>query len=120
MKKEMEEKSTKLKDIQHGDFTNVQDYLKQQSVENTRMAFHVISKMVQEIPANFKEKYRKNENGLKCKHCQEGQIMSQSHCLECPAWVQIREGLDLRNIVDMATFFRKLLTERDKLDKEEV
>ena len=40
--------------------------------------------------------------------------------MECPAWVQLREGLDLSNTVDLATFFMKLLTERAKIDKEEV
>ena len=113
MKKEMEEKSHKLKKIQHEDFTNVQEYFKQKSVENTRMAFHVRSRIVQ-------AKYRKNENDLTYKNCQEGQIMSQSHCLECPAWVQQREGLVLSNILDMTTFFRKLRTERTKMDKEDV
>ena len=38
------EKSAKLNDIQHDDFTNIKEYYKQ------------------EIPANFKEKYGKNEN----------------------------------------------------------
>ena len=43
MKKEMEEKSSKLKEIQHEDFTSVQEYFKQKSVENTRMALRVRS-----------------------------------------------------------------------------
>ena len=49
MKQELE-KSKKLNDIKHEDF-------KVKSVETTRMAFKVRSKMVSEIPENFKNKY---------------------------------------------------------------
>ena len=116
MKKEMEEKSKKLKDICHEDFTEVQDYFHQKSVEDVRMAFRVRCKMVPDIPANFSQKYRKKENGMTCQYCQEGEIFDQSHCLRCPAWKDLREGLDLTNIGDMAKFFRSLLTERERLE----
>ena len=55
IKKELE-KSKKLNDIKHEDFSNVQDYFKVKSVETTRMAFKVRSKMVTDIPGNFKNK----------------------------------------------------------------
>ena len=80
------------------------------------MAFRVRCNMVNDIPANFKQKYKNNESGMKCEYCPEGAILSQSHCLECPAWEEIRRGLDLSNIIDMATFFRKLITERERLE----
>ena len=119
MKKELE-KSKKLKDIQNEDFTEIQPYFNEKSVESTRMAFKVRCMMVPEIPNNFKDKYKKKENGLICSYCDEGQVMSQSHCLVCPAWAEQREGLDLTSIVDMATFFRKLLTERARLEALDV
>ena len=50
-----------------------------------------------------------------CLDCQEGEIMTQSHCLTCTAWVELREGLDLTNIKDLVIFFRKLLVERSKV-----
>ena len=80
------------------------------------MAFKVRCMMVPVIPNN----YKKNENGLICSYCHEGQVMSQSHCLVCPAWGEQREGLDLTSIVDMASFFRKLLTERARLEALDV
>ena len=46
--------------------------------------------------------------------------MTQTHCLQCPAWAEQREGLQLNNIEDMVVFFRKLLVERARLDKENV
>ena len=100
-------------DIKHEDFSEVQEYFKQKSVSNTRLAFRVHSKMVDEIPANFKNKFKsKGEDGLICSYCDKGEIMSQSHCLECSAWVKLREGLDLTNIMDMVAFFKRLVDER--------
>ena len=55
MKKELNN-SKKLMDIRDEDFSEVQEYFKQKSVDNTRLAFRVRSKMVDEIPANFKDK----------------------------------------------------------------
>jgi hypothetical protein len=46
--------------------------------------------------------------------------MSQSHCLECSAWVKLREGLDLTSIMVMVAFFRRLLDERARLEAENV
>ena len=46
--------------------------------------------------------------------------MTQSHCVVCPAWQELRVGLDLTDIRDLVMFFRKLLEERTKLDKENV
>ena len=51
--KELSE-SKKLMDIKDEDFSTVQDYFKDNSVENTRMAFKLRSKMVADIPCNFK------------------------------------------------------------------
>ena len=62
------------------------------SVENGRLAFQIRSKMVKD------------------------EILSQSHCLVCPAWKELREGLDLKQIKDLTIYFRRLLLERAKLD----
>ena len=118
--KELRE-SKKLMDIKNEDFSTVKDYFKDKSVENTRMAFKVRSKMVADIPGNFKNKYkRKGEDGIRCSYCTEGKEFSQSHCLECPAWADIREGLDLTDIMDLVVFFRKMLDERARLEAENV
>ena len=86
IKKELAD-SKKLMDIKEENFSEVQDYFKEKSVGNTRMAFKVRTKMVSEIPANFKNKFKKKgDDGLICSYCKQGKIMTQSHCLECPAW----------------------------------
>ena len=97
------------------DFSEPQEYFNDKSIENGRLAFQIRSKMVKEIPANFKNKY-KEEDQL-CKFCNEMKTFNQSHCIVCPAWEQQREGLDLTKIEDMVTFFRKMLSEKEKEEK---
>ena len=117
VKKELE-KSVKLESIKHEDFTTVQPYFSDKSVESCRMAFRVRTLMVKDIPGNFKEKFKKKgEEALICTYCDDKQIMTQSHCLSCSAWEELRRGLDLTNIRDLATFFRLLLKERERLEK---
>ena len=99
------------------EFHEVQEYFHEKSVEKGRMAFKVRSHMVQDIPGNFKEKFRKKGDGLNCKYCDESEVMTQSHCLVCPAWAELRVGLSMDNIGDLVIFFQKLLAERTRLDK---
>ena len=115
MKKELE-KSTKLESIKDEDFREPQSYMHEKSIENGRLAFRIRSKMVKDIPENFKNKHKNDSQGLKCKYCSSGEILSQSHCLVCPAWKELRQGLELNNIKDLTTFFRKMMLERVKLD----
>ena len=110
------ERSKKLVEIVADDFAKPQPYFNDKSLENGRMAFMNRSKMVKEIPANFKNKY-KEEDQL-CKYCQEKKLLNQSHCVVCPAWEKQREGLDLTKIEDMVIFFRKMLAEMNKEDRK--
>ena len=103
---------TKLDVINTDDLTEVQDYINDKSVANTRLAFRIRTEMVDKIPANFKNTYRVTgtlSDGLLCQECIQQEIMMQSHCLGCPAWADIREGLDMSKICDLVVFFRKLL-----------
>ena len=117
MRKKME-KSSKLKDIKDDVFNDEQPYMHEKSISAGRTAFKIRCHMVQDIPGNFKNKFRKRgggENeGLVCTHCQEEVLMNQAHCIVCPAWEDIRQGLDMREILDLVKFFQRML---DKLDK---
>ena len=109
---------TKLENIQDEDFSDVQEYFGEKSVENTRLAFKIRTQMVAEISGNYKNKYRvkgTEKEGLVCMECQDDEIMTQSHCLTCTAWAELREGIDLTNIKDLVIFFRKLLVARSKV-----
>ena len=83
------------------------------------MAFKIRSKMVEDIPGNFKNKFRtksrKSDEGLVCKHCQENVMMDQAHCLVCPAWEDIRQGLDMCNMLDLVQFFQEMLKKLDNM-----
>ena len=78
--------------------------------------------MVEDIPCNFKNKYRtkarSGDEGLACSHCQEDVQMDQAHCMVCPAGEDIREGLDMTNMLDLVKFFQEMLKKMDnKKDK---
>jgi hypothetical protein len=91
--------SKKLNDIKDEDFSNIQEYFKDRSVENTIMAFKIRSHMVTEIPCNFKNKYKKKGNdGLICAYCSENEDMDQSHCMRCPAWSELRKDLEAESV----------------------
>ena len=96
-----------------------QPYMHEKSISVGRTAFKIRCHMIQDIPGNFKNKFRRRgggENeGLVCTHCREEVVMDQAHCIVCPAWEDIRQGLDMREILDLVKFFQRML---DKLDKE--
>ena len=112
------EKSTKLEKIRHEDFRQPQRYMQEKSIVNGRLAFRIRSEMVDEIPANFKNKYKNDSQALICKYCSSGDILSQTHCLVCPAWQDLRVGLDLSEIKDLTKYFKEMLLERTKLDEK--
>ena len=114
-----ENMSKKLDDIKFDDFSVEQPYMNAKSIEVGRMAFKIRSKMVEDIPGNFKNKFRtksrKSDEGLVCKHCQENVMMDQAHCLVCPAWEDIRQGLDMYNMLDLVQFFQEMLKKLDSI-----
>ena len=108
--------SKKMEKHQNDDFRNVQGYMMEKSIEKSRIAFKIRCEMIPEIKGNFKDRYRRKggEEALKCQECSTGEIESQSHCLVCPRWDTIRNGLELHKLDDMVIFFQKLLVERLK------
>ena len=117
--KELKDKISKSKKMMKHtdeDFSKPQDYLNEKSVENSRMAFRIRCEMVQDIRGNYKDKYRRQggEIALECQDCLTNEIQTQSHCLICPRWEKLREGLELNKLEDMVKYFQKLLSERMK------
>ena len=84
------------------------------SAENGRLAFQIRSKMVKDLPANLKKnKFKNDSEGLKCKYCASNETLSESHCLVCPAWKELRVGLELKQMKDFTIFSSMLLSERE-------
>ena len=115
MKQEIN-KMKKLEPIKNEDFTEVQNYFLDKSIENGRMSFKIRSQMLENIPGNFKNKFRLDKEKLKCQYCESDQVMTQSHCLECTAWKDIKKDLDLTKIEDLVKFFKKMLSKREEDD----
>ena len=111
--KEDIERSSKLEDIKHEDFRKIQPYFMYKSIENTRLAFRIRTKIVEKIPGNYKNMYNNNKEGLRCSHRQE-QVMTQRHCVTCPGMEELRDGLDLDTMRDMTIYFRRIMSGRSR------
>ena len=88
----------------------LQDYFNDKNLENSRMKFKIRTKIIEKIPGNFKNKYKNQENGLKCNLCPEE--MTQNHCLICPERCDMRRGLDMSNLDNLVTYFEELLSDK--------
>ena len=115
--------SKKMSEIKHEDFSKQCNYIQFTSINKARMAFRIRCQMVKNIPGNFKNKYRCNkktetsddndDEGLICSCCRK-EIMTQAHCVVCPAWVKLRDGLDMDSIEGLVIFFQNLIEEREQ------
>ena len=112
MKEDMES-YTKLADIKHEDFREIQKYMEFKSVAKVRMAFRIRSKMVKTIKLNFKNMNR----DLNCDQCEMMEEESQSHAMSCQGWEKERRGLDLENIEDAVQFFTRILQEKGRKEQ---
>ena len=117
-------KSKKLDKIKHEDFRKEQDYMNCRSIESCRTQFRVRTEMVDTFCNNFWSKYRTlpwgqedRDPGLLCGDCGQDRD-TQIHCLDCPAWAEARDRLDLHCMEDMVTYFRRVLMGREDKEKE--
>ena len=109
------EKSKKLKDIKDDNFRGLQDYFHDKNLTNARMKFKIRTKMVENVPANFKNRYHFNEIGVNCSSCYVE--MTQNHLTLCPERNIMREGLDMGNLDDLVIYFKRYLTEVKKTER---
>ena len=77
MKEEID-KMTKLEPIKADNFSEVQNYFWDKSIENGILSFKIRSQMFENVPGNFKNKCRKKKEKLKCQHCQSDQLSGMS------------------------------------------
>ena len=62
MKKELSS-SKNMEDVQHEDYRYIQPYFKEKSIENTCFSFRIRTKLVKNIPGNFKIYIKVENNG---------------------------------------------------------
>ena len=60
------EGSKNLEDIKNDDFHNIQPYFDDKNLESARIKFKTRTKMLKRMPGSFQNKYKYQENGLKC------------------------------------------------------
>ena len=108
--------SKKLQDIKNDNFRGLQDYFHDKNLANARLKFKIRTKMVEKVPANFKNRYFYNEAGVNCSSCKVE--LTQNHLTLCPARAVMREGLDMGKFDDIVTYFKRYLTEAKKAEKE--
>ena len=109
------ENSKKLKDIKDDNFRGLQDYFHDKNLTNARMKFKIRTKMVENVPGNFKNRYHFNEIGVNCSSCYVE--MTQNHLTLCPERNIMREGLDMGNLDDLVIYFKRYLTEVKKTER---
>ena len=104
--------SKKLKDNKEDNFRGMQAYFNDKNLSKSRMKFKIRTKMVENIPGNFKNCFKFNETGLNCFSCKVE--MTQDHCALCPARAELRAGLNMNNIDDVVIYFQRYLTHEKK------
>ena len=125
-------KYKKLEGIKHQDFREMQSYMKDKSIGKCRSKFRLRTEMLQCFKDNYRSSYRtmdkgqeEDDPGLRCRNCQDESPHardSQIHCMVCPAWSNLREGLDVTNVRcldDMVIYFQRVIKAREeKADRE--
>ena len=83
----------------------------QMNVKDARMMFATRAMMLKTIKMNFKNMYK--EEGLLCE-C--GEPDTQGHLLDCPQYLQLKEGLNLQTDQGIVAFFQLVIRQREKED----
>ena len=88
--------SHKLKDLIYEDFNGYAEYFKDKNIQDARIKFRIRTKMLKNIPTNFRNQFVYNKEKLLCEYCPEE--LSQSHLMVCNRRAELRKGSDLNNL----------------------
>ena len=119
--KEQMEPLKKMAKPKMKDTRSMQTYMKQKSLENSRLEFQWQTNMI-DTRENMKGKYPKDR--YECPHCPEGRqpggsLESSDHLLVCRVYEDLREGLDPELVEgDRATYLRKVIIKRTALERQ--
>ena len=119
IKKEMEHLS-KLDKIKNQDTRCMQGYMKQKSLENSRLEFIWETNMI-DTRMNMKGRYKKNQ--YECPHCQEGRqrgvLETSEHLLVCSSYADLREGTNPDLVMeDRVVYLRRVIARRKVLEQQ--
>ena len=111
----------KMDKLKMMDTRRMQPYMKQKSLENSRLEFQWQTNMI-DTRVNMKGKYQKDK--YECPHCPEGRqpggsLETSDHLMTCRVYLDLREGLDPELVmVDRVTYLRRVILRRTALERQ--
>ena len=103
----------KLKEMKSEDIGRTRDYMKTKCIADCRLKFRIRTNMV-ELKGNMKGSYR--DSDFSCLGCgDKSTVEDQSHVIRCPAYHELREGLDFEKDEDLVKYFREVMIIRMKM-----
>ena len=102
------EGKTKLEELKLGD-CKIKPYMERKSLKQVRDIFRARTQMVEGFKANFKNMYRGKD--IDCDGCRQA-IDLQCHALVCPAYEDLRDGMDFAQDLDLITYFKSVMERR--------
>ena len=114
-KKAMEGKS-KCDQIYSKDFRKMQEFMKEKSLENSRIEVMWLTNMI-DTRSTMKGKYK----GYNCPHCNDGcskgALETPVHLMHCQAYTDLRQGINPEeDQTDRAGYLRKVIARRKELE----
>ena len=99
------------------------------NLEGIRMMMRIKGGMVNTIPGNFKQKYRKKTLSFTCQSCKdikkntkpeaEKPVDTQLHVLEeCEAFDDIRQAVDIKSDTGIVEYFKEIVKRRIQAGEE--
>ena len=109
----IEEMGKKLKEMRNEDIGRPREYMQTKCISDCRLKFRIRTNMV-ELKANMKGSYK--DGDFSCLGCgNKSTIDYQSHVMRCPAFSELREGLDFEKDEDLVKYFREVMMRRMKM-----
>ena len=86
-------------------------YMDNKSLADVRSIFRIRTNMVEGFRDNFHNMHK--NTSLNCVGCRV-EVDDQAHSMQCPAYDDLREGLDMGKDQDLIEFFRKVMDRRSE------
>ena len=99
--------SHKLKDLIYEDFNGYAEYFKDKNIQDARIKFRIRTKMLKNIPTNFRNQFVYNKEKLLCEYCPEE--LSQSHLMVCNRRAELRKDLDLNKLDELLVYVKRTI-----------
>ena len=90
---------------------NLKDYMKLKSLQVVRDIFRTRTNLVEGFKGNFKNRYK--ESTTNCEGCDQ-EVDDQAHAILCPAYDDLREGMDMHCDRDLVEYFRRIMKRRNQ------